>query len=652
MGEAKRKQQRECPAKQATITREECGRGRNSTISCPVDCVFNPFALANYADGFAKLESKVIHLLTRKLLTDLTPSQLRELGEAMQQDDIYTSHALQAWHIHGEGRLEKWKEEGFLRDWKNDEVVMLGFMATIRPALLEFRETLDENTCMAVDLLRPELPPFVVIDGAAATHVGRFDVMLGWVFDLPAGQRLSGSSIVLPDIEGTGPSEVFQRLLDHLGAPSGDPRAWLMEHMPLLAEAFTAIDIARQEKRIRISDLRRFVLAHDLGQGQAAALIAALEADPRILADAPGEDGKSWGATLIAEGTDRDRDVEARAVGHFFVHADRLEFEAIGEEPADQGRRFIAALPASMGPEQASESDLAPPSAAPSFDPGLVPPAFLETVGALDLATTVHLKQPGIAAGSELALHYRNFADIPLPALDGHSPRDAAADPVLRPKLLVLMKGHISRCDRERRTNGVDFDLNPLLAELGLDEIILPPPPLGFIEPEEDEIFLDPPPSQPLLEGDQLEDRIQMVTGDDAIWNRIELRLADILDAFNDLPDKLNPHELEILQTTALSVLGALHPDQVPGYEPDADRMLARYESWMAGGDAEETLADYLDRIFKESRQPEVCEAAADLLLNLDEQSGKKLRQKKLDVLLTALAAAIWEVAHWPPLLK
>ena len=253
-----------------------------------------------------------------------------------------------------------------------------------------------------------------------------------------------------------------------------------------------------------------------------------------------------------------------------------------------------------------------------------------------------------------MAPSYRDFADTPIPALDGLTPRAAVADPASRARLVQLMKGHVSRCDIQRRTRGEDFDLNPLLHELGLDELILPPPPLGHVEEEEydDEIPLDPPPPQELLEGDELESRLDRVIADEALWNRLDIRLADILDAFNDLSDKLNPNELEALQSTVLSALGALHPDQPPGYEPIPDRMLARYESWMTSGDEKESIGDYLDRIFVETRQPALCEAAADLLIFREKESGKKLRPKKLDALFTAIAAAVWEAAHWPPQLK
>ena len=83
MGQAKNKKQRECPAKGGIITPEDCGRGRNSAISCPVDCMHNPFAPANYESQFGALEIRVIEHLSRKLSIELSQPQIREIADAM-----------------------------------------------------------------------------------------------------------------------------------------------------------------------------------------------------------------------------------------------------------------------------------------------------------------------------------------------------------------------------------------------------------------------------------------------------------------------------------------------------------------------------------------------------------------------------------------
>lgn len=654
MGQAKNKKQRECPAKGGIITPEDCGRGRNSAISCPVDCIHNPFAPANYQSLFSSLEIRVIDHLSRKLAGDLSPSQIREIADAMGKDDIFTSHALHMWHIHGAGRLAKWKEAGFLRDWKNDDQVLLSCFETIRPALFEFRGVIDEITSEAVDLLCPELPPFKLIDASTAARVGRYDVMLGWRYTLPSGQRSSGGMIPMPSLDARDPLAAFKELLDHLGAPSGDSSAWLMEHMPLLAEAFTAIAAARQEKQLALSDLQQFTLRHAIGESESAPLQALLGQHPRLFRESQRAGEAFMRATVLDESCDRDQDFEALAVGDLRLHPDHLEIQALGEKNAAQIRRFMASLGRPLGPEECVVTDLSKTVPKHPYDPDLVPSGFLGEVGMLELSTRVALREPGPEERSASAPSYRDFADTPVPALDGMTPRAAAADPVSRDRLVQLMKNHVSLCDGQRRTRGEDVDLNPLLKELGLDELILPPPSLGFVEEEEydDEIPLDPPPPQDLLDGEELESRLDRVIADEALWNRLEIRLADILDAFNDLSDKLNPNELATLQSAVLTALGALHPDQPPGYEPDPERMLARYESWMSSGDDQESVGDFIDRIFAETRQPELCESAADLLIHLEKESGKKLRPKKLDALFTAIAAAVWEAAHWPPQLK
>jgi hypothetical protein len=331
------------------------------------------------------------------------------------------------------------------------------------------------------------------------------------------------------------------------------------------------------------------------------------------------------------------------------VFPHQLEIVALSEARVAAIRGLIASLGLPLGPESVEVVDTAP-KPPDGYDRDLVPPGFIEGELPLEMKTAVILRDGSLP--SELDLIYRGFADKPHPGLDGKSPREAAADPALRPTLVRQMKRIVTGVDRQRRARGVDFDLNPLLQELGLNELILPPPPLGFVEEEyDDEIPLDPPPPQNLLDGKELESRLDRVIAEEALWNRLEIRLADILDAINDLSDKFNEHELQLLQSTVLSALGALHPDPPPGYEPDPERMVARYEAWMRSGDDQESMSDYVDRIFAETRQPELCESAVELLIHLEKESGKKLRPKKLDALFTAIAAAVWEAAHWPPVL-
>ncbi len=70
------------------------------------------------------------------------------------------------------------------------------------------------------------------------------------------------------------------------------------------------------------------------------------------------------------------------------------------------------------------------------------------------------------------ALHYAKFADLPVPALGGLTPRAAAHDPQARLLLLDLMKDHINGLETRNRDEGLDLRLDDLLRELGLHELL------------------------------------------------------------------------------------------------------------------------------------------------------------------------------------
>ena len=94
--------------------------------------------------------------------------------------------------------------------------------------------------------------------------------------------------------------------------------------------------------------------------------------------------------------------------------------------------------------------------------------------------------------------HQRTFPDQPVPALGGRTPREAAGDPALRPKLVRLMKSHVRSHDQKNLQTGRDADINWLLRELGLEELDVPPPPLR--SPLE---MADPEEMEPLDEEDE-----------------------------------------------------------------------------------------------------------------------------------------------------
>ena len=66
---------------------------------------------------------------------------------------------------------------------------------------------------------------------------------------------------------------------------------------------------------------------------------------------------------------------------------------------------------------------------------------------------------------------YEKFLNEEIPALDGVTPRQAAEDPEMRPKLLELMKEHLKGIERQNQDHNLGLDITWVLDELRLSEL-------------------------------------------------------------------------------------------------------------------------------------------------------------------------------------
>jgi hypothetical protein len=118
----------------------------------------------------------------------------------------------------------------------------------------------------------------------------------------------------------------------------------------------------------------------------------------------------------------------------------------------------------------------------PAGGQALVPPCLMKNPAQFQLATSrVAALPPNVSPADALQAILRAaeraFLDESVPALDNRTPRAAARDPVLRPKLVQLMKQRIRGNDEHNLQTGRTDDLNWMLQELGLTEIIFDAPP-------------------------------------------------------------------------------------------------------------------------------------------------------------------------------
>jgi hypothetical protein len=146
----------------------------------------------------------------------------------------------------------------------------------------------------------------------------------------------------------------------------------------------------------------------------------------------------------------------------------------------------------------------------PAVDAGLAPPRLLEDPDQFQVTSArAPALPPGVsredAEDEWMRAAERAFLDDSVPALDGRTPREAARDLVLRPKLLRLMKQRVRSQDERNLRTGRTEDLNWMLRELDLHELIFDPPPLRPppAEPTDDD-FPEAPDEAPLSVIDSL----------------------------------------------------------------------------------------------------------------------------------------------------
>lgn len=138
-----------------------------------------------------------------------------------------------------------------------------------------------------------------------------------------------------------------------------------------------------------------------------------------------------------------------RGLGTLVLQGERLVFEATSRPRAERGRAMIEALAGAAGSYRATsyedvEQAMArqrsrPPR--PAREPEIPPEVEAQVVGQF------------------CEQHYRGSLDEPLPALDGRTPREAAALKSARPRLISLLKGMESLAERQRRGGMPAYDL-------------------------------------------------------------------------------------------------------------------------------------------------------------------------------------------------
>ena len=674
MGEAKRKTKRPCPALGQDIGTVECARKRNSQIECPLECPHNPFAPENYQSVYLHIEDRLISNLQKLLAKDLEPWERQRFLSAARDENIFLAHALGAWALHGTGRARRWKKQRHFRTWRNDDLVVLGCMESTRPALLEFQRVVDDTTCMALDLLNPEQGVRRVVDVSTAGTATRYRTVLTWIYDIPDGWRLTGSGVEVPTILPRDPAEVLDCVLDHLGAPQENRRDWLFENMALVADALSATGKAREIAGRHASDLSIITVTYKLrGFGDPGLkLLNLLDTRPgfEIEGESDDEDDDSVAVTILEPGSSIESPKGAPVIGTVFVSPSRrARLECVGKKSCAKARKLFEKAAGRLAVFQKETEDrrhIDLPST-PS-DSKLVPPCLLENPPIFSVSS---VSMPTGESGQNAIMVqqfqnlYSDFAGTPLPALDGLSPLEAAADPAVRPLLVKIMKTHLTQCD-ERRRHGMDVDIDDVLGELGLKELIQPPVPLGTPENDYEAGAVRSPsaagapnPVHPVLSRKDVEKRHAAIRDSGVGFEESAQSWPEIIDFLETKDnDDLSDGEFAIMLQSSVFTALTLHPSRPAGLKLDMSVAAEKLEEMLrhlgrippTGNGFNSTLESTIDQWAQDSLQPVVAQAALGMVIAGAEALPKReTRAERLVIVILHSLAVLHALAQSPP---
>ncbi len=386
----------------------------------------------------------------------------------------------------------RWEQAGWT-ELKNDERVLLGAKMRMRIVLIEIHRVLPDGQVEAVDLLSSDPTPMILQDRGLASVAARFTTCLGWSYPMPHYCRLSGTATTIPDMAQFSPQEIVREITRHLGGPltEDEMRRWLAEHFVRFDEALQAVSRTRRRQMLAGMDAKWGRVVYELRAPFAECrgrLDAVADVEPDELTSQEQAEGfaeaRAW-LDPVPQTKELTAPGGRMILGRVLLGQSMWRVETLGADKLSRLRReFENQLGGQARFTGERVDDMAAQLAAkePAVDRTLVPPRLLENPDQFSLTTSrVPAPPPGVSprdAESELMLAAeRAFLNEAVPALDNRTPREAARDPVLRTKLVQLMKQRVRSHDERNLQTGRTDDINWLLRELDLTEIIFDPPP-------------------------------------------------------------------------------------------------------------------------------------------------------------------------------
>ena len=485
---------RNCPALGGMICGPCCGSKRNSSIPCSAECPNNPFSVNNYNDwlrldgssGDKCFRYVVDHYSYNEYSFKKELSQYVFIDSSLEDTDIPDAvplfiHAKLFWEPFKDGMClaDCWEREGW-KGLNNDEKTMMSFKRTTYPAILEIQDKINDTAIQCIDLLDSEKKPFTVFDRSMGARYGRFSRSLNLVCPFPHYFRVGPTGIELQhDL-----TEPFMKEIETRSAAQGMTiRDYLRTHYIEAGRLVYTMGIKRQESMIDSLDASEWTAVYKINISRdeiAKVLSLKPEFEPEE-SDTKETMHYSWVRRGESKKLEKkmpalfqheDEDSGVGSIGRLQLSADTLKVITFGSQKFRFARKMIEKyLGACITFQTETENDLKE-----ELRRRLHSRKDQPIESDLDARTEKENEIPPEVRAELLnrfhEQHYRQFIDSPVPMLDNKTPRQAAINKRLRPKLVDLMKLHIHGIEKRNQEDPcLNLTIDWVLDELGLEEL-------------------------------------------------------------------------------------------------------------------------------------------------------------------------------------
>jgi len=675
MGKASKR--RNCPVAGREITPVECGTKRGTLYDCPVDCPFCPWSPENY-DDFLDIEGRIDKevLSFYESQVGLREFQNQFAGIHQQADEegddflfAMQEVCIREFHLRdfgaGKNLFDLWRECGW-KGLSRDEPFLAFFKARSRLALLEVRRVVDDQTVECVDLLGDAPKPLLICDRGLAAQATPFAFFLGWICAYPFFHRLHGVASPLPNSVESARERVLKMVVELGGpaAPGSELNAWLAGNFRKLVLELNRKEKNRMRSAVRNADFKECLAVYRWRDGvrdlklQGRPDFVLLPEDPHELKKSGPHGNYVW--LRVGKSAKREESLPKimRSIpgmpgepvwGHLRVFPDRVEVVATAAVLFRPMREMVEEFFAdTLVFEKEFVADLAKqkfPSDSDDTEQKIVQTSNFFREQPSDMRDV--LKQ-------SMQARLRHVLDDEVPALDGLTPREASRRPGSRPMLVDWMKGYIGSLETLGKQEGIIFDFDSVLDELGLPEL---------------KIARTKPTYEISAHGWW---RVLDLEDVKAFWKKPEeAHLADlgvfpgIEEYFESIDeDLLNEAELDALFNLADFTVGLLVPEDIQPTPIQGETMRRKFTDLLDefSGEADESLEEtprkedpeemlaLFEGIISRSPQPVLLMTLAMMLADFEKEPGQKSEIRKdnrfpILLQLEALIRSIRDVA-------